>query len=286
LASVAAIDILLDRFTDAEFNPHLELAHACAWSIQYIQAREASLSAEDCAGIVRRHWDNARLVGNRELDVPPEPTVSKLADAIKALRQLKNWARLQESGAAEQEDSPVPNRKGADATDPSANGSLQPPDKRRRIPRKEAERKVATALKKLTAAKTPSLHNQRRQTVRINDVEERTGLPKSSVASTHAWKEFEQQRLNDGLAPKRFGGNQRIERPLTDATLALHADPKAGDPAQALVDLHESDDAILRWLYDQAKTDSEREALNRKSPRERQEMIELIRSHRKDQGRS
>jgi hypothetical protein len=157
-----------------------------------------------------------------------------------------------------------------------------------RVPIDQREKKVADALTRLTSADTRRHRRDKIRAVRITDVERKTGLKKSSVATTSAWKTFEQKRKVLGLSPKPFGKNKSAERPLSDGMLNAVADPNASDPnaadpAEDPAGATASDANIWEALLGSAATPGERERLESCTPAERRKLIELSRSQREEQ---
>jgi hypothetical protein len=119
-----------------------------------------------------------------------------------------------------------------------------PAAEKRRVPKAERERLVSDALKKLTDAGTQPARDARIRAVRIAAVMQETGLPKSSAATTDAWKAFEDERKRRDLSPTPFRKGKRAERPLTTDMLAAIPDAKAADPADAVADGPRTDEQV------------------------------------------
>jgi hypothetical protein len=160
-----------------------------------------------------------------------------------------------------------------------------PAGKAPRVKKADRERRVSAALNKLTGAKTKVAHDQKREAVRLEDVMKVAGLPKSSAASTDAWKEFQTKRQTDGLSPKQVGRTRPVACPLTDVLLDSITDPKADDPKHAVTDTNLSADEVWDSILQSAESSAHREQLTNLSHAERRELIDAFCSQQEDQRR-
>jgi hypothetical protein len=173
--------------------------------------------------------------------------------------------------------SPKSNPPVTDTTTAPPACAARPADKEtRRVPRPEREKLVGDCLKELTQATDGTSKEDRIRKVRIEGVMARTNLAKSSVGSTDAWRAFEAERKDRGLSPTSGRSKGPNPIPLTDPMLAAISDTSAADPAE-LADERSEEASAWQHILDMAMTSEERECLERMTPDERRELIQLRR---------